>query len=149
MDATNNPTPRTPRKIAIINLLLWPNLPFRLFLDLHGGSFNSCIPPQSPLFPTIENPVSLPKTPPMGTSPSKLLYDKLRICSGKSARNFGISPEKLFCDRSNLRRPLSAAKLGGMTPLKRLPAMYRVSNARQSARVLGISPDNLVYLTER
>jgi len=131
---------RTPEKIAIINLLLWLNLPFRLCLKWHVGSFNSCMPPQSPLFPTIESSISLLKTPPMGTSPSKLLYDRLSICNGKAARNFGISPDKLFSVKSNSCRPLSEINVQGIAPWKWFPCNCGDSNVKQA-------PSGAWYLT--
>jgi hypothetical protein len=42
------------------------------------------------------------KIPPIGTTPSKLLKDKLRVRSLlKDVRNPGTVPDKLFSERSN------------------------------------------------
>ena len=42
----------------------------------HGGKCNSDIPPQSPKFPSNENPDALLNTPRDGTLPSKWLKDR-------------------------------------------------------------------------
>jgi len=76
----------------------------------------------------------------MATSPSKLLYDRLSVYNGKAARNFGISPDKLFMAKSNSCRSLSEIKVTGIAPWKWFPCNCRDSNVKQT-------PSGAWYLT--
>uniref|UniRef100_A0A0A9F5B8 Uncharacterized protein n=1 Tax=Arundo donax TaxID=35708 RepID=A0A0A9F5B8_ARUDO len=75
------------------------------FLDCwlgHGGKPNTGTPPHRPSFPTIENAVALRNIPASGTSPIKLLKDRLRyVRREKLPRNSGIIPDRLLDERSS------------------------------------------------
>lgn len=69
------------------------------------------IPPQSLGFPSTWNAVAFEYTPWTGTSPSKLLSERFRYSREERFRvQGGISPDKLFLERSSSRRFCKSAK---------------------------------------
>ena len=71
---TSKTNPKNPQTTKIIDLFL-----LFMFSTSQLGNFNIDEPPQILLFPIMESPLPLLKTPPMGTSPTRLLCDKSRI----------------------------------------------------------------------
>lgn len=59
-------------------------------------------PHKSKPFLVIDNALALLKTPSNGTPPSRLLKERFKFTEGDSsfAKYFGISPDKLFPERS-------------------------------------------------
>ena len=90
------------------------------------------MPPQSLPFPWIEVALEFLKTPIVGTSPSKLLYDRFNNFKNlKFSKNLGISPEKLLLERSKSSRPLNDSKDEGTSPSKKFLLMARNSSFTQ------------------
>lgn len=100
------------------------------------------------LLPVKNIALAFPKTPPMGTSPSKLLKEIFRYTKKvKFYIAFGILPDKLFWERSRWIRHFIDDKDDGTFPQKKFLCRQRNSRLEQSPMVLGISPDKLY--TER
>lgn len=67
-----------PEKALGIEIKIFSFREIMRFLEMHLGNCNSAIPPQSLLFPATDITLTFAKIPFAGTSPFKLLNDKLR-----------------------------------------------------------------------
>ncbi|PON86498.1 LOW QUALITY PROTEIN: hypothetical protein TorRG33x02_176920 [Trema orientale] len=116
-------TKQTPSRLQATQIISLLKDKFRLFSSFlkHAAKCSSGIPPQSLLLPTTEIAVTLPKTPPVGSSPWRSLKDKFNFDNKANlARSFGICPDKLLFERSIASIPFSERKDSGMVPSKLL-----------------------------
>ena len=87
---------RTMEIIAIAILNPMDFLGFMAFIG-HFGNCNFGIPPQSLALPINNITLVFPKTPSVGTSPSKLLNERFYFSKrGSFSKPFGMDPDRLF-----------------------------------------------------
>ncbi|KAJ0487560.1 hypothetical protein HanHA89_Chr14g0591741 [Helianthus annuus] len=68
------------------------------------------------MFPVTDIALALAKTPLIGTSPSKLLYERFRCFKGICCRYVKMCPEKLLFDKSTYSRPFNEPNDSGNDP---------------------------------
>ena len=132
-----------------VNLNAW-DFPCFITLTSHACNCSFRIPPQSFLFPITNIALAFWKTPWVGNLPTKLLKERFKYSRTESCyKSVGISPDKLFREKSAYWRSFKEAKDRGMFPWNELPCKERFIKLKQSPMVRGISLDSLDFLLPR
>jgi len=95
------------------------------------------------LFPSIDTLLAFSKTPVVGIAPLKSLNDRLRYSKEARGVNIsGISPDRLFRERSTSLMPFKFVRESGILPSRKFPSICRVSSTIHWPSVDGIWLDN-------
>ncbi|KAI4300090.1 hypothetical protein L6164_033506 [Bauhinia variegata] len=107
----------------------------------HGGTCRLDLPHNALL--CMKDPaMKYMNGPPLGISPSNLLYEKLMyLRSWSDSKDFGISPNKLFWERSSICRLTNWAIESGISPCNLLCAKERFCKFCKLPILVGMLPE--------